>query len=73
MSDIKDQFSLENYQENPFFKSNKPIDFYDESRDDQFEEFDIFNDITVNILNKNIYENYKSYFYKYQDYNQINR
>ncbi len=73
ISDIKDHFSLENYQENPFFKSNKAIDFYDDSRDDQFDEFDNFNNITSNILNKNIYENYKSYFYKYQDYNQINR
>ncbi len=73
VSDIKDQFSLENYQENPFFKSNKAIDFYDDSRDDQFDEFDNFSNITSNILTKNVYENYKSYFYKYQDYNQINR
>jgi heme/copper-type cytochrome/quinol oxidase subunit 2 len=73
VSDIKDQFSLENYQDNPFFKSNKSVDFYDDSREEQFEDFDTFNNITSNILNKNVYENYQSYFYKYQDYNQINR
>lgn len=73
ISDIKEQYSTENYGNNPFFSSNNPVELYDDNRDDQFEDYDNFNNITQNIISKNIYENYKSFFYKYQDYNQINR
>jgi len=73
VSDLKKKFSLENYQKNPFFKFNRAVDLYEDTRDDQIEYFDTFDNLTSNILNKNIYENYKAYFYKYQDYNQINR
>jgi hypothetical protein len=58
---------------NPFTKNNNMIEFYDESRDDQVDESDMFVNLSQTILNKNIYESYKSFFYRYQDYNQINR
>jgi heme/copper-type cytochrome/quinol oxidase subunit 2 len=73
ISDLKDQYSIQNYQENPFFKSNNMVELYDDLRDDQVEDFDGFDNVTQNIINKNIYENYKSFFYRYQDYNMINR
>lgn len=73
MSDIKDNYAIENYENNPFFSSNNMVELYDDLRDDQMDDYDGFNNVTQNVLSKNIYENYKSYFYKYQDYNQINR
>jgi heme/copper-type cytochrome/quinol oxidase subunit 2 len=73
ISDIKEQYSVENYENNPFFVSNSMVELYDDVRDDQFDDYDSFNTLTQNISSKNIYDNYKSFFYKYQDYNQINR
>lgn len=73
MSDIKDQYSLDSYENNPFFVSNSMVELYDDARDDQFDDYESFNNLSQNTLSKNIYENYKSFFYKYQDYNQINR
>jgi len=49
------------------------VELYDDTREEQYDDFETFNNITQNILNKNLYDNYKSFFYKYQDYNQINR
>lgn len=72
-SDAKDEISLESYNSNPFIKTNKAIDFYEESREDQFEEFDNFNSMSQTLLTGNVYDKYKSFFYRYQDYNQINR
>jgi heme/copper-type cytochrome/quinol oxidase subunit 2 len=72
-SDAKDQYTLENYTNNPFFKSLNMVEFYDDARDEQFEDFDMFNNMSQNIVNKNMYDTYKSFFYRYQDYNQINR
>jgi len=49
------------------------VDLYDYDYDEQNNEFNVFYDITKNVLNKNIYEKYQSFFYRYSDYNQINR
>lgn len=72
-SDAKEQYSVENYVNNPFFKRSNMVEFYDDLRDEQFEDFETFNNVAQNIVNKNIYDTYKSFFYRYQDYNQINR
>lgn len=58
---------------NPYTNYKELTDLYDETRDDQCDETDLFANYNYNIINDNIYENYKSYFYRYQDYNQINR
>ncbi len=57
----------------PFIKYNIYADFYKDVRENQAEIIDNFSDITQNILNLNIYEKYKSFFYRYQDFAQINR
>jgi hypothetical protein len=73
MTDTKNDLSLENYGANPFFKSNNMIEYYDDAREDQFEEYDNFSNMSQNLITQNVYDKYKSFFYRYQDYNQINR
>lgn len=73
MTDTKNDLSLENYVANPFFKSNNMIEYYDDAREDQFEEYDNFSNISQSLITQNVYDKYKSFFYRYQDYNQINR
>lgn len=73
LSDVKTQFDFVTYTFNPYIKSNELVDLYDDTREEQFEDFDSFSNLIYNTLNKNIFENYKSFFYRYQDYNQINR
>jgi heme/copper-type cytochrome/quinol oxidase subunit 2 len=59
---------------NPYIQ-HKPLltEFYEDSRENQYDELDSFVDYITNINTKNKYENYKTYFYRYQDYNLINR
>jgi heme/copper-type cytochrome/quinol oxidase subunit 2 len=73
MSEVKHKFNFFQYQTNPFFKNNRMWDHYDDTRDEQSEEADIFINLTQDISNKNLYDSYKSFFYRYQDYNQITR
>jgi hypothetical protein len=73
MSEVKHKFNFFQYQTNPFFKINRMWDHYDDTRDEQSEEADTFINLTQDISNKNLYDSYKSFFYRYQDYNQITR
>jgi len=57
----------------PFNSSSEPAEYYDDLREEQHEDFETFANISQNIINHNIYDSYKAYFYRYQDYNQINR
>lgn len=72
-SDLPDKFNNYVYLDNPFFKASGNPDMYDENREEQFDESDHFVQTSDNVLNANVYEQYKSFFYRYQDYNQINR
>jgi len=73
MSEYKKRTKINQYAFNPFFNDTRRAEFYDDSRDDQGEESDVFVKLSHGELNKNVYELYKSFFYRYQDYNQINR
>lgn len=73
MSTSKKALNIIQYQYNPFFTNDPTVEFYDDSRDEQIEDMNQFIKSTQDILNKNIYESYKSFFYRYHDYNQINR
>jgi len=73
MSESKDDLSFVQNQMNPFFRYKNMVEFYDEVREDQVEESDVFLNLSQDVLTKNIYDNYNSFFYRYQDYNQINR
>jgi heme/copper-type cytochrome/quinol oxidase subunit 2 len=57
----------------PFYKYDDSADLYDDYREDEFDDFDVFDNITQNTLQENVYENYQLFFYRYADYNQINR
>jgi len=72
-SEIIEQYNNSISAINPFKANIDPADLYEDMRDDQHEDFMVFNGFSQNVLNNNIYEDYKSYFYRYQDYNQINR
>jgi hypothetical protein len=73
MSESKAKLQHRHYYNNPFFNLTNIADFYDDTRDDQVDESDAFVNLTQNNINQNIYNAYKSFFYRYQDYNQINR
>jgi len=73
MTDSKIKLKFTQFYLNPFLKTNKMVEFYEYNRDDQSDDADFFIISSQNILNKNLYESYKSFFYRYQDYNQINR
>lgn len=73
MSASKDKLNYYQFKANPLFNKIIPNDLYEETRDEQVEEFDSFVNLSTAILHKNIYDSYKSFFYRYQDYNQINR
>jgi hypothetical protein len=61
------------YINSPITKYKELSDLYEDVREDQLEDMENFSSITQNILNNEIYERYKSFFYRYQDYNQITR
>jgi heme/copper-type cytochrome/quinol oxidase subunit 2 len=61
------------FQHNPYLRTNDMVEFYEDLQDEQFDESDIFVNLSQSTINKNIYEKYKSFFYRYQDYNQITR
>ncbi len=73
MKNKKPQINFYQFANNPIFQSTKSVEDYEDTRDDRFDEAELFASVSRNIINKNIYENYKSFFYQYQDYNQINR
>jgi len=73
MTESKGKLNFYQFNSNPLFNKIKINDLYEETRDEQVEELDSFVNFSVNTLNKNIYDSYKSFFYRYQDYNQINR
>jgi heme/copper-type cytochrome/quinol oxidase subunit 2 len=73
MSKSKNNLNFLQFDRNPFIKKDSMVEFYEEVRDEQAEEADHFVNISKAVVNKNIYESYKSFFYRYQDYNQINR
>jgi hypothetical protein len=73
MSEYKNKLSCLQYSSNPFLRNNDIIEFYDDNRDEQADNAESFINLTQSTLNKNVYELYKSFFYRYQDYNQINR
>ncbi len=73
VADLGDQFNKSVYKVNPFFNGFVAADLYEGSREEQLDESSAFTSSTTNLLNSNFFENYKSFFYRYQDYNQINR
>jgi heme/copper-type cytochrome/quinol oxidase subunit 2 len=73
ISSYKNKLNYTQFINNPFFKKNPTVEFYDESSDEQADEAYVFANLSQSVINKNVYERYKSFFYKYQDYNQINR
>ncbi len=73
MSESKNKVNFFQFRPNPFIKTDSMVEFYEESRDEQADEAESFVTLSKSIVNKNIYESYKSFFYRYQDYNQINR
>ena len=72
-SDIKEQNRSLLGTLTPYSSGTNSAELYDDSREDQYEDFETFSIVSQNIINNDVYENYKSYFYRYQDYNQINR
>lgn len=48
-------------------------DIYNVSREDDYDGADAFISSSQSLVNFNIFEKYKDFFYRYQDYNQINR
>jgi hypothetical protein len=73
MSKSKKKLKINQLTPNPFFENKNMVEFYDDSRDDQADDAEVFVKLSQSDLNKNIQEAYKSFFYRYQDYNQINR
>jgi hypothetical protein len=73
MSEQQKRLNFSIYKFNPFFAKSPAVEFYDESRDDQVEDLDNFINLSKNLKKNNVYDKYKSFFYKYHDYNQINR
>jgi len=73
MSNSKYKLNYAQFNLNPFSKTVNPNDLYDETREEQVEDLETFVTLNQTVLHKNIYESYKSFFYRYQDYNQINR
>ncbi len=70
---IKDSFGYRAYQNNLTLLEEEPADLYDDSREDQIDDLQNFLSVTQNVMTNSIYEKYKDFFYRYQDYNQINR
>lgn len=70
---VKEKISPRFFNTSPLVVYNMSVDYLDEERDDQYEAFEAFFDENHNSLNRNIFEKYKSFFYRYQDYPQINR
>ena len=72
-AEILEQNNYTFYSLNPFKSYSESPEIYDDTREEQYEDFETFDKNSQNIISNNIYDNYKSYFYRYQDYNQINR
>jgi hypothetical protein len=70
---LNEQFNNKVYMWNPYLNQSNNADLYEGTREEQVEDLDSFTNTTQNSLNNDIYEKYKSFFYRYQDYNQINR
>jgi hypothetical protein len=70
---IKEGLGYNVYQNNVSVLEQPAADLYDDSREDQVDDLQNFLNVTQNVLTNGVYEKYKDFFYRYQDYNQINR
>lgn len=73
LNDLDSAYNLTLYNYNPFKQFKQFSDVYDDVRDDQLDDYEVFKNISDNVINNKVYDDYKSFFYRYQDYNQINR
>lgn len=72
-TEVAEEFDFSIYKNNPNITYDDPADLYEDPRDEQFDDYEVFAGLTQTIINEKVFDNYKSFFYRYQDYNQINR